>query len=185
MKQTNQAEKTRLRTRELVLIAVMVAMTVVGRIIFAELPHFKPVTAIVVMTGMYLGARAGFLTGMLSALISNFYFGQGPWTPFQMLIWGLIGFGAGICYRQLRKRKLLLYGYGVLAGALFSIVMDTAMALWMDGEIVKARWISFLVASLPILAIYVVSNVLFLWLLHEPFRRFFERMRIKYGIGIH
>ena len=74
-------ERKKTGTRRLILVAVMTALSVTGRFI----PLFKPVTALTILTAMYLGGEAGFLTGALSAVISNFYFGQGPWTPFQML----------------------------------------------------------------------------------------------------
>ena len=67
-------------TQTLILIAAMVALSVVGRILFTPLPGFKPVTAMVVLTAVYFGSEAGFMTGALSAVISNFWFGQGPWT---------------------------------------------------------------------------------------------------------
>lgn len=92
-------------TQTLILVAAMVALSVVGRILFTPLPGFKPVTALVVITGMYFGGEAGFMTGALSAVISNFWFGQGPWTPFQMVSWGLIGFIAGLLASPLRQQQ--------------------------------------------------------------------------------
>lgn len=77
-------ERKTVGTRRLVVAAVMTALSVMGRIIFAPIPGFKPITAIVVLTGIWIGGETGFLTGSLSALISNFFSGQGPWTPFQM-----------------------------------------------------------------------------------------------------
>ena len=71
-------EKKTFDVRFLVMIAALVALSVVGRILFSPLPGFKPVTALVVITAMYFGGEAGFLTGALTALLSNFWFGQGP-----------------------------------------------------------------------------------------------------------
>lgn len=90
-------------SKELVVLCVMIALSAAGRFIFAWLPGFKPVTAITVITAMWLGRDAGFAVGALSAAVSNFYFGQGPWTPFQMLAWGLIGFSAGVLAGPMRK----------------------------------------------------------------------------------
>lgn len=85
------------RAREMVPLAVMAALGVVGRTVFQiiPLPNFKPVSAIVIMTGVSFGAEAGFMTGALTGFVSNFIFGQGPWTPWQMFCWGMIGFIAG------------------------------------------------------------------------------------------
>ncbi len=109
-------EKNNASTRRVVLLAVMTALSVAGRFIFAPIPFFKPVTAIVVISGMYFGCEFGFLTGAMSALISNFYFGQGAWTPFQMFSWGIIGFIAGLLSNQLIKSKILLANYGRMDG---------------------------------------------------------------------
>ena len=70
---------------ELVVLAVLVAMTVAGRLAFAWTQSIKPVASLVILTGLYLGRESGFLCGALGALLSNCYFGQGMWTPFQML----------------------------------------------------------------------------------------------------
>ena len=104
-------------TRRMVLVAVMTAISVLGRFI----PFFKPITALTVITAMYLGGEAGFLVGSLSALLSNFYFGQGPWTAFQMLAWGLIGYVAGLIAESLKRNRALLLAYGVLSGIAFHL----------------------------------------------------------------
>ena len=105
--------------RRLTVIAVMVAISVIGRFIFAPIPGFKPVTATVVITAMYFGSEAGFMTGALSAVISNFYFGQGPWTPFQMFSWGIVGFIAGVAADPLKRSRIALVIYAVVSGVLY------------------------------------------------------------------
>ena len=92
----------------LVLVAVLTALSVLGRLLFAVLPGFKPVTAMVILTAMYFGSEAGFLTGALTAVLSNFYFGQGPWTPFQMFAWGMVGLLAGLFAKRLRASRVTL-----------------------------------------------------------------------------
>src|SRR5690625_555467 len=89
-------EKKDSSIRYMVIIAVMTALSVVGRFLFAAIPGFKPVTAIVILPAIYFGAEAGFLLGALTALLSIIYFGQGPWTPFQMFAWGIIALIAGL-----------------------------------------------------------------------------------------
>ena len=89
------------QARELVVIAVMVAITVSGRAAFFMVPQFKPVVALVIITGAALGAQSGFAVGALSGFVSNFIFGQGPWTPWQMLAFGIIGFLSGIIFYRL------------------------------------------------------------------------------------
>ena len=165
-------------TRRLILISVMIALSVVGRFF----PLFKPVTAFAVIAGMYFGAEAGFLTGSFSALISNFYFGQGPWTPFQMFAWGILGFAAGLMGKPLKKSRVMLYGYAFLSGILYSLVMDIWTVLWYSGAFNLKLYTAAIISALPYTALYAVSNFLFLWFLAEPIGQKLERVRIKYGI---
>lgn len=169
-------------TRRLVMLAVMTALSVAGRFIFAPIPFFKPVTAMVVIAGMYFGAEFGFLTGALSAVISNFYFGQGAWTPFQMFSWGIIGFIAGILSSQLVRSKILLVIYGALAGVVYSLIMDIWTVLWMDGMFNPARFSAAVITALPVTLKYVISNIIFLIILAPLFGKKIERLKQKYGI---
>lgn len=166
----------------LVLVGVMTALTVAGRLMFAALPGFKPVTALTVLTALYLGPEAGFMTGALSALLSNFFFGQGPWTPFQMLAWGLIGWGAGLLAGPLKGRRVGLAIYGAAAGIVYSLVLDLWTAVWLDGAFLPARYLAALAASAPFTALYAVSNVIFLLALHRPVGRIFTRLQTKYDL---
>lgn len=168
--------------RRLVLIAVMVALSVVGRFVFAPVPGFKPVTAVVAVTAMYFGSEAGFMTGALTAVISNFYFGQGPWTPFQMFAWGIIGFIVGLVAEPLKRSTFLLVLSGIIAGVAFSLLMDVWSTLYADGTFNIIRYFSFVVSSLQFMAIYAVSNVVFLLVLSKPIGKIFERVKVKYGM---
>ena len=86
-------DKKKPQAREMVPIAVMAAIAVVGRTVFSiiPLPNFKPCSAVIIITAIAFGPEAGFLTGALTGFVSNFIFGQGPWTPWQMFTWGLVG----------------------------------------------------------------------------------------------
>lgn len=171
-------------TVRMVLISVMVALSVAGRFAFSYVPHFKPVTAFVIIAGIYLGAESGFICGALSAVISNFIFGQGAWTPFQMFAWGIIGFVAGVLSKYLIEHKILLYIYAALSGVLFSLFMDTWTAVYIDGTFVLSRYLTLVAAALPVTAIYAVSNVLFLLLLFKPVGKRIERITTKYGVSM-
>ena len=170
-------------TRKIVLLAVMVALSVAGRFIFAPVQFFKPVAAIVILAGMYFGSQFGFLTGALSAVISDFYFGQGPWTPFQMFSWGLIGFLAGVLSNSLIKSKIVLIIYGAFSGVLFSLIMDIWTVLSLDGgDFNFNRFLAAVTTALPVIGIYVVSNIIFLLILSPLFGKKIERLKTKYGI---
>ena len=168
--------------KELIILAVLVAVSAAGRFAFAWVPGFKPVTAITVIAAMYLGREAGFVVGSLSAVVSNFYFGQGPWTPFQMFAWGFLGFLAGVLAQPLKRRKIWMSLYGVLAGLLFSLIMDIWSTLWADGGFNFARYLAACISALPFTIEYAVSNVVFLLLLAKPIGDKLERIKRKYGL---
>lgn len=150
---------------KLVKLSIFTALSVLGRICFAALPFFKPVSAMVVMAGFALGPWYGFACGAMSALISNFAFGQGIWTPFQMLAWGIIGLVAGLVAPALRKGKWTVIPCGIVSGAAFSLIMDMFSTLWMDGGFNLDRYMLLILAAVPVTVVYMVSDIIFLWLL--------------------
>lgn len=176
-------ERNSADAKRLVMIAVMTALSVAGRFLFAALPGFKPVTAMVVITAMYFGSEAGFMTGALSAVISNFYFGQGPWTPFQMFSWGIIGLLAGLFARRLRQSRIWLSVFGVLSGVLYSLLMDIWTVFWADGYFNITRYIAAVGSAAWFTAVYAVSNVIFLMLFAKPIGKILDRISVKYGIS--
>ncbi|MBQ8861304.1 MAG: ECF transporter S component [Clostridia bacterium] len=169
-------------TKRLVLLAVMLSFSVAGRYIFAFLPHFKPVTAIVVIAGIYLGTESGFLCGALSALVSGFIFGLGPWTPFQMFAWGLIGLLSSLLSEFLKKNKIALCVFGAVSGVIYSLLLDIVSTMWYDGVFNPSRYLALFVTALPVTAVYAASNVIFLFLLATPMGKKLERIKIKYGL---
>ncbi len=171
-------EQRRSGSRRAVITAVMTAMCVVGRFI----PIFKPMSALIVIAAMYLGAEAGFTVGALCAFVSDFYFGQGPWTPFQMLGFGLVGLFAGYLAPLLKKSRTALFVYGAAAGVFYSFVMDIWTVLWYNGSFELSLYLAALVTAIPHTAVYTVSNVAFLALAARPFGRRLERISVKYGL---
>lgn len=175
-------ERRESTAKELIILAVLVTISAVGRFVFAWVPGFKPVTAVTVIAAMYLGREAGFVVGSLSAVVSNFYFGQGPWTPFQMFAWGFLGFLAGVLANPLKRSKIWLCLYGVLAGILFSAIMDVWTTLWADGTFNLTRYLAACISAIPFTIEYAVSNVIFLLLLAKPIGEKLDRMKRKYGL---
>ena len=92
-------EASRPGLRQIMPTLVLAALAAAGRILFGPIPDFKPVSAIAIIAGATLGRRNGFMVGALAALTSNFFFGQGMWTPWQMYAWGLVGYVGGACGR--------------------------------------------------------------------------------------
>jgi energy-coupling factor transport system substrate-specific component len=117
-------------SKELVLIATLAAAAAAGRVLFAAVPNVQPVTMIALVSGVALGPRAGMSVGGLAALISNFYLGQGAYTPWQMLAWGGCGVLGGLAAPLLRRRVPL-----ALTCFALGFAFDAFMDLW--------DWLSF------------------------------------------
>lgn len=176
-------EKGKSGAREMIVIAVMAAFSVVGRLVFAPIPAFKPVTAITIISGVALGPEAGFIVGSMTAVVSNMFYGQGPWTPFQMFVWGFIGFLAGVIFRKSKKpNRIVLSIVGAFGGVLFSLLMDIWTTLSLDGEFLLSRYLVNVASSLSFMVIYAVSNIIFLIILAHPFLEKLNRIKTKYGI---
>ncbi|MFS0723012.1 ECF transporter S component [Paenibacillus sp. 1P07SE] len=178
-------ERRKPQARELITIAVLASIAVAGRAAFFMLPQFKPVTAIVIIAGVSLGAEAGFLVGALAGFVSNFFFGQGPWTPWQMFCFGLIGFLAGLLFGRREKlpsrmvlcvfgglATLVIYGGIINVGSLmiFSprFTWEALAAVYMTGF-----WFDLVHAS---------ATVIFLLVLARPMLEKLERIKTKYGL---
>ena len=166
----------KMTSRRMVLIAIMTALSITGRLI----PFFKPVTAISIITGAYLGCGSGFLVGALSALLSNFYFGQGPWTPFQMLAWGSIGIVSGLLSKPIKNSRVFLMIFGVLSGIAYSLVMDIWTVLWYAKGFDLALYGTAIITAIPHTVLYSISNIIFLFIMAKPFGEKIERIKIKY-----
>lgn len=180
-------EDRRPQAREILLIAVMAAIAVVGRMAFFMLPQFKPVTAIVIITGISLGAEAGFLTGAITGFVSNFFFGQGPWTPWQMFAFGIIGFLAGLLFRgkreKYKKNKLILCLYGGIATlVIYGFLMDTSSVSMFGTGFSWKTLMAMYVSGLPFNIVHGISTMVFLFFLAGPMDRKLERIKKKYGI---
>lgn len=176
-------EKRKPRAREIVPIAVMSAIAAIGRFAFAVVPQFKPVAAIVIITGMSFGAEAGFLTGAISALVSNFFFGQGPWTPWQMFAFGIIGFLAGILYKyNIIKNKLSICIFGGLCGYVYGLIVNLWTILAYVNPLTKEGVMATYISSIPFDTIHAVSTVIFLYILAMPMKEKMERLKKKYGL---
>ncbi|MCQ2462565.1 MAG: ECF transporter S component [Clostridia bacterium] len=175
-------EKKKTGSRRMVITAVLTALAVAGRFIFTPVPGGNPITAFAVISGMYLGSEAGFFTGSVSAVLSNLFAGQGVWTPFQMLSWGLIGFFAGLLSFILKKNKIILSVYGIISAVAYSFLMDIWTVVWYNNGFKLSLFISAIATAAPFTAIYAVSNVIFLLLLSKPFGQKLERIKIKYGV---
>ena len=173
------------QARELLTIAVLVAIAVAGRAAFFMVPSFKPVVAVTIISAVCFGAESGFLVGALSMLSSNMLFGQGPWTPWQMFAFGMIGFLAGILYQKgiLKARKADLCIFGFLSVFLiYGGIMNPASALMAYGTITWQSLLAFYISGAPVDLVHALSTVIFLWFLSRPLLEKLERIKKKYGL---
>ena len=165
-------EKRKPQARELVSIAVMCAIAVVSRAAFMMLPHFKPMLGIIMITGMAFGAEAGFLTGALGAFVSNFLFGQGPWTPWLAR--------KGIMTEKKRVRTAVI-GFLIIL-CIVGPILDTCTVFTMNSVITAASAGAIYLSGLPVNIVHGTATALTLLILCKPLMEKLERIRIKYGM---
>lgn len=174
------------QSRELVVISVLCALGVAGRAAFFMLPQFKPVTAIAIISGTAFGGETGFLVGAVTMLASNVLFGQGPWTPWQMLAMGLIGFLAGVLNDRglLGRGRLTLSVFGALASVvIYGGITNLASAVIWQENINWPILISYYAAGFPFDLVHAFATALFLWFISEPMLGKLDRIKLKYGFA--
>ena len=178
-------EKRKVSAREIVVISVLCAITVAGRAAFFMLPMFKPVLALIIICAASLGAETAFLIGAISAFASNIFFGQGPWTPWQMFAYGIVGFVAGILINKgiLKKSRISLCIYGMLSAVILcgGILNVGSLLMYMphpDG----GALVSTLLLGLPLDILHGASTVFFLYTCAPAMIEKIERIKHKFGI---
>ncbi|MCI6019477.1 MAG: ECF transporter S component [Clostridiales bacterium] len=171
--------------REMMVISVLAAIGVAGRAAFYMIPNFKPIAAVVIITGVSFGGEAGFLVACIIMLVSNMFMGQGPWTPWQMFAYGMIGFLAGILFRKgvLKPKRISLCIYGFLSVFfIFGGIMNPASILMSYGYITKSSLIAYYISGAPVDFVHAASTVIFLWFMSKPMFEKLERIKKKYGL---
>ncbi len=150
-------------TRVLALVAALAALAALGRIAFAPLPNVKPMTDIVLISGFVLGGAPGFVVGAVGALASNLFFGQGPWTPWQMAGWGGIGIAGALLARvtSRRFRRVPMAGACAIAGLAFGAVMNLHLWVMYSGDHTAAKLGATFATSLPFDLAHAAGNVVF------------------------
>lgn len=181
-------ERRKPKGREIVILAVMIALAVASRAAFFMVPNFKPVLAIVIIAGVALGREAGFMIGAMAAFVSNFLFGQGPWTPWQMLAMALGGYLAGLVFHRLGNKvnRWLLALFGIFtAFFLYGGIVDLWTILVMTHEPNLATAVAVYTAAVPFNLIHAVATGIFILLLAKPIISKVERVKVKYGMAVY
>lgn len=184
-------ERRQLTAREVALVATLVALAVVSRAAFFLVPQVKPVAAVVIVSAACLGAESGYIIGVLTAFLSNFIFGQGLWTPYQMFALGMVGLLAGLLFYQkqpdrahsLRFRLLLSAAGFALAFAVYGLLVDISTVLVTYGShVTVAGILSVYAAGVPFSLLFGLSTAVFLFLFGEAFIRKANRIIVKYAL---
>jgi Prenyltransferase and squalene oxidase repeat len=174
-------ERSRPPSQVVALVAALAALAIVGRIAFAAFPNVKPTTDIVVFAGYALGPAPGFAVGALAGLVSNFWFGQGPWTPWQMAGWGMCGLiGAGLALGVRNAGRFSLAAVCGLAGIAYGVLLNFSLMATYGGDLSLERFLTLEARAIPFDVAHVVGNVAFALLAGPAMVRMLTRFRRRF-----
>ena len=174
-------EKSQHNSREIVFIAIICALAVVGRIIFAALPAVKPELFILIMGAMVSGPETGFLMGTIIALTSNMYFGQGAWTPWQMFALGIIGLISGLmANKKVPVWSLVIWGF--LSGFLMGWIMDIYYIIGFVNPITIKSIVTSIAASFYFDFVHALFTAILLLLVGKRWIKIFDNYKQKYAL---
>lgn len=171
-------EKSKPNVEYIVLLAILVAVAVVGRLIGMSLPSIQLASFIIIMVGIVYGGETGFLVGILTALVSDLFMGLGYWTFFQMLAWGLMGYSSGLLSEKL-DNLILRVVFGFVWGFLYGFITDFAMFPYLSVIDIPSLTGLYL-AAIPIDLIHGLINAIALVIVYGWFKKIFERNKHKF-----
>lgn len=178
-------EQRKIKTSEIVTLAAMVALCVAARAVMAYIPQVKPTCALVIVTAIAFGPNVGFLTGSLAMFVSNFIFGQGMFTPFQMLGMGLTGFLCGTIFHKRtyanNKIAVSIVG-GVLCFVVYGFIVDSCSFFMMSTDFTIQSALKIYLSGMSFNLIHGLTTGILLFFINKPMTDKFNRLRIKYGI---
>ncbi len=178
-------EKKQMKTSELVVIALMTAVSAVSRCLFIFLPQVKPMCAFVVTSAAAFGPAVGFVVGALSVFLSGFAFGQGAFTPFQMLGMGMTAYVCGLIFYKTKaeRNKILVSVVSFFACLIiYGLTVDTCSVLMMLDTYTFESVFSVFLTGLPFNLVHAITTAGLLFFIHIPMNNKFLRLRVKYGI---
>ncbi len=167
--------------RELVLVSVIIALAVAGRAAFFMFPQVKPILAVVIAGSFCTGPNFGCIIGAMSAFMSNFLFGQGPWTPWQMLGMGIIGLLAGLLGRFKLKNTLAISIFGgVVTFLIYGLFVDFWTVFGFSQEVNLETIALVYMAAIPFNLVFAISTTIFLLMFGKPMINKINRIKTKY-----
>jgi energy-coupling factor transport system substrate-specific component len=178
-------ERSRPPSQVVALVAALAALAIAGRIAFAAIPNVKPTTDIVIFAGYALGGAPGFAVGALAALVSNFWFGQGPWTPWQMVGWGLCGIlGAALALGGRNVGRLTLAAVCGLAGVGYGALLNFSLMATYGGDLSWQRFLALEVRAIPFDAAHAIGNITLALIAGPAMVRMLIRFRERFEWGV-
>ncbi len=178
-------EKKKPSAREVVILACLSAIAVASRAAFYALPTVKPMCAVVIIAAVSLGPQTGFICGVISMFASNFIFGQGPWTPFQMLAMGTVGLAAGLIFynRKIRDNRILLsLTGGVLSFVLYGLIVDISSVFMMSTDFSFEQIAAIYASGIAYNVSHAITTAVCLFIAGKAVVEKIDRIKIKYGL---
>ena len=172
------------QARELVVIAVMCAIAIVARTAI-PIPHFKAIFAVIMLSGIAFGPEAGFMVGAISAFASNFFYGQGAYTPWQMMAYGAGGMLAGFCFAKgrLPQKPWVMAVFGFFATILWvGPLLDCSHIFLMLSVINRDSVLAALISGFPVNLSQAICTVLIMLLFGRALLDKLDRVKTKYGM---
>ena len=174
-------ERSRPPSQVVALVAALAALAIVGRIAFAAFPNVKPTTDIVIFAGYALGGAPGFAVGALAALVSNIWFGQGPWTPWQMAGWGLCGLlGAAYALGFRNAGRFGLAAVCGFAGIAYGALLNFSLMATYGGELSWVHFVALETNAIPFDVAHALGNVVFALIAGPAMVRMLARFRERF-----
>jgi Squalene-hopene cyclase C-terminal domain/Prenyltransferase and squalene oxidase repeat len=174
-------ERSRPTSQVVALVAVLAALAIAGRVAFAAFPNVKPTTDIVIFAGYALGPAPGFAVGALTALVSNFWFGQGPWTPWQMAGWGMCGIlGAALAVVRPRAGRFTLAAVCALAGIAYGALLNFSLMATYGGDLSLQRFLALESRAVPFDAAHAIGNAVLALIAGPAMVRMLVRFRERF-----
>jgi len=174
-------ERSRPPSQVVALVAALAALAIAGRIAFAAFPNVKPTTDIVVFAGYALGPAPGFAVGALAALVSNFWFGQGPWTPWQMAGWGMCGLmGAALALGVRNAGRFSLAAVCGIAGIAYGLLLNFSLMATYGGDLSFERFLTLEARAIPFDVAHAAGNVAFALIAGPAMVRMLVRFRERF-----
>ncbi len=178
-------ERSRPSARIVAAVAALAALAVAGRVVLAPIPNVVATTDVVMLAGYALGGGPGFAVGALSGLVSNFWLGQGPWTPWQMAGWGMIGVGAAVLGRVSGRRlgRWQLAFWAALAGFAYGALLDLSVMVSYGGEQSLDRYLALSARGIPFNVAHAAGNFALMLAAGPAMVRMLDRYRERFDFA--